>query len=159
VDDHARQIEIIDIVDDHSRVAIAPRAVEITTCEGGLGGFRQRGCWPVLFPQWPKVVVVFCGRPASVLERRMRSLLELVGANPKPRGAVRARRRVRRLHDHPRSFAPSRAIQLGVLDARHPPSSRSTCSGGGPPSVLAIRRHGVDDRPPRRLASCPSVPE
>jgi hypothetical protein len=39
VDDHARQVEIIDIVDDHSRVAIAPRAVEITTCEEASAAF------------------------------------------------------------------------------------------------------------------------
>lgn len=48
-----------------------------------LWRFRPKtGGWPAFYPQWPKVLVVFCGRPAPVLERRMRSLLELVAANP-----------------------------------------------------------------------------
>ena len=53
------------------------------TAYARLYRFRPKvGGWPSLYPQWPKVLVVFCGRPAPVLERRMRSLLELVGANP-----------------------------------------------------------------------------
>jgi hypothetical protein len=52
------------------------------TAYARLYRFRPKvGGWPALYPQWPKVLVVFCGRPAPVLERRMRSLLELVGGN------------------------------------------------------------------------------
>lgn len=52
------------------------------TAYARLYQFRPKvGGWPSLYPQWPKVVVVFCGRPAPMLERRMRSLLELVANN------------------------------------------------------------------------------
>lgn len=41
VADHAHQIEVINIVDDHSRVAIASQGVEITTCEGAWAAFSS----------------------------------------------------------------------------------------------------------------------
>ena len=41
VGDHGHQIEILNIVDDHSRVAIASRAVEIATCEEAWAAFSS----------------------------------------------------------------------------------------------------------------------
>ncbi len=41
VGDHGRHIEIVNIVDDHSRVAIASRAVEIATCEEAWAAFSS----------------------------------------------------------------------------------------------------------------------
>jgi hypothetical protein len=52
------------------------------TAYARLYQFRPKvGGWRAYYPQWPKVLIVFCGKPAPALERRMRSLLELVASN------------------------------------------------------------------------------
>jgi hypothetical protein len=48
---------------------------------GGWSADLPQG-WRQLYPLFPKVLVVLCGRPAHVLASRMRALLELVWANP-----------------------------------------------------------------------------
>jgi hypothetical protein len=44
-------------------------------------GEAARG-WRQLYPRFPKVVVVLCGRPLPILERRLRSLLEMARRDP-----------------------------------------------------------------------------
>lgn len=48
---------------------------------GGWSADLPQG-WRQFYPLFPKVLVVLAGRPAHVLARRMRALLELVWANP-----------------------------------------------------------------------------
>ena len=48
---------------------------------GGWSADLPQG-WRQFYPLFPKILVILCGRPAHVLARRMRALLELVWANP-----------------------------------------------------------------------------
>ena len=101
-----------------------------------LWRFRPKtGGWPALYPQWPKVLVVFCGRPAPVLERRIRSLLELVGANPN----------LEELHEPDSDFD----IFMATLEDLHAhgPFSPVFWRPGSPEGPVDVLGRGAERRP------------
>jgi len=73
---------------DRATMSVREVAAKLTNY-ARLYNFRPAdGGWRQHYPRFPKVVVVLCGRPHPILERRLRSLLEMARRDPELLGLV-----------------------------------------------------------------------
>lgn len=73
---------------DRGTMSVREVAAKLTAY-ARLYNFRPAdGGWRQHYPRFPKVLVVLCGKPHPVLERRLRSLLEMARRDPEVLGVV-----------------------------------------------------------------------